>query len=63
MATVGKPTGKRETISPDGSGRYVRRDATGKFTDDQVKSGRSVARDKRADASHSAPKGMKDRGD
>lgn len=63
MAAAGKPTGKRETISPDGSDRYVRRDATGKFTGDQVKSGRSVARDKRTDASHSAPKGMKDRGD
>ena len=63
MATAGRPTGKRETISPTGSSRYVRRDPAGKFTGDQVKSGRSVARDKRTDATHSAPKGMKDRGD
>ncbi len=27
------------------------------------KTGRSVARDRRTDAKHSAPKGMKDRGD
>ena len=63
MATKGSPTGKRETIAPDGSRRYLRRDTNGRFTDDQVKSGRSVARDKRTDAKHSAPKGMKDRGD
>lgn len=62
-AKRGRPTGKRETISPNGSRRYVRRDAQGRFTDDQVKTGRSVARDRRTDAAHSAPKGMKDRGD
>lgn len=42
---------------------YIRRDAQGQFTADQVKTGRSVARDRRVDAKHSAPKGMKDRGD
>lgn len=63
MATSGSPTGKRETIAPNGSRRYVRRDANGRFSEDQVKTGRSVARDKRTDARHSAPKGMKDRGD
>jgi hypothetical protein len=63
MATKGSPTGKRETIAPDDSRRYMRRDTNGRFTDDQVKSGRSVARDKRTDAKHSGPKGMKDRGD
>ena len=42
---------------------YIRRDARGHFTGDQVKTGRSVARDRRVDAKHSAPKGMKDRGD
>ncbi|HKY52499.1 MAG TPA: hypothetical protein VJP45_14685 [Candidatus Limnocylindria bacterium] len=41
----------------------MRRSATGKFTEDQVKAGRSVARDKKTKAKHSAPKGMKDRGD
>ena len=63
MAPAGRPTGKRETITPNGASRYVRRDARGEFTDDQVKSGRSVARDKKTNAKHSAPKGMKDRGD
>lgn len=63
MPTSGSPTGKRETIAPKSSSRYVRRDANGRFTDDQVRSGRSVARDKRTDAKHTAPKGMKDRGD
>jgi len=57
------PTGKREVISPGGSRRYVRRDATGRFTPDQVRSGRSVAQDRRVKAKHAAPKGMKDRGD
>ena len=59
----GSPTGKRKRISPPGGSRYIRRDAQGQFTADQVKTGRSVARDRRVDAKHSAPKGMKDRGD
>lgn len=64
MATAGRATGKRETITPkNGASRYVRRDSRGQFSDDQVKSGRSVARDKKTNAKHSAPKGMKDRGD
>lgn len=63
MARKGAPTGKRETISPNGPSRYVRRDASGSFTADQVKTGRSVARDRKTDAKHTAPKGMKDRGD
>ncbi|HEU5287674.1 MAG TPA: hypothetical protein VFV20_04670 [Candidatus Limnocylindria bacterium] len=41
----------------------MRRDASGSFTADQVKTGRSVARDRKTDAKHTAPKGMKDRGD
>ena len=57
------PTGKRTVTKPRGKSRYVRRSATGKFTEDQVKAGRSVARDKKTKAKHSAPKGMKDRGD
>lgn len=63
MPRSGSPTGKREVISPNGSQRYVRRDASGKFTDDQVKTGRSVARDRKTKAKTTAPKGMKDRGD
>jgi hypothetical protein len=57
------PVGKRTTLKTNGSSRYVRRSSTGKFTEDQVKAGRSVARDKMTAAKHTAPKGMKDRGD
>src|SRR5436305_12785310 len=57
------PTGKREVIAPNGSQRYVRRDASGQFTTDQVQTGRSIARDRQRKAKHTAPKGMKDRGD
>jgi hypothetical protein len=57
------PAGKRTTMKTGGSSSYVRRTKSGEFTEDQVKAGRSVARDKKTDAKHSAPKGMKDRGD
>jgi hypothetical protein len=63
MAKVGSPRGKREVIAPQGASRYVRRDSQGQMTGDQVKTGRSVARDRKVDAKHTAPKGMKDRGD
>lgn len=63
MAKAGGPTGKRQVIAPNGARRYVRRDAKGEFTTDQVKSGRSVARDRQTQAKNTAPKGMKDRGD
>jgi hypothetical protein len=60
-------TGKRERIdtTPDtpGGSRFIRRDAQGRFTSDQVDVGRSLAADRRQPAKHSAPKGMKDRGD
>jgi hypothetical protein len=64
---TGKPQGKRERIDttpgkPGGS-RYIRRDSEGQFTEDQVDVGRSLAADRRQKAKHSAPKGMKDRGD
>jgi len=67
MATRGQPTGKRERIDttpgvPGGS-RYIRRDASGRFTTDQVDAGRSVAADRRQQAKHTAPKGQKERGD
>ena len=63
----GRPTGKRERIDttpgkPGGS-RYIRRDARGRFTSDQVDVGRSLAADRRRHAKRSAPKGQKDRGD
>jgi len=57
------PVGKRTTVKPSGTARYVRRNRSGEFTEDQVKAGRSVARDKKTAAKHTAPKGMKDRGD
>jgi hypothetical protein len=66
-ATAGKPVGKRERIDttpgkPGGS-RYVRRDAEGHFTKDQVDVGRSLAADRRSKAKTKATRGMKDRGD
>ena len=58
---------KRERIdtTPDapGGSRFIRRDANGRFTSDQVDVGRSLAADRRQKAKHSAPKGQKDRGD
>ena len=61
------PRGKRERIDttpgqPGGS-RYIRRDAHGRFTSDQVDVGRSLAADRRRKAKTKARKGMKDRGD
>lgn len=58
-----RPVGKRTTVKSSGTSSYVRRTTSGRFTKDQVKAGRSVARDKRTAAKRSAPKGMKDRGD
>jgi hypothetical protein len=55
--------GKRTTMKAKGSARYVRRNTAGQFTEDQVKAGLSVARDKLTEAKHTARKGMKDRGD
>jgi hypothetical protein len=46
-----------------GGATYVRRDAEGKFTDDQSEIGKSVSTDRRIDTEHEAPKGQKDRGD
>jgi hypothetical protein len=67
MASDHQPTGKRERIGttpgePGGS-RYIRRDAQGRFTANQVDVGRSLTADRRQKAKHRAPKGMKDRGD
>ena len=57
------PVGKRTSMKTGSTSSYVRRTKAGEFTRDQVKAGRSVARDKKTDAKHSARKGMKDRGD
>jgi hypothetical protein len=58
-----KPTGKREKVGSGDAARYVRRDAKGHFTSDQVDVGKSLAADRRVKAKNSAPKGMKDKGD
>jgi hypothetical protein len=55
---------KREMIEPnEGDKRYVRRDEEGRFTEDQVDVGRSLAADQRSKSKTVAPKGMGDRGD
>ena len=62
-----RPTGKRERIDTTpgqaGGSRFIRRDASGRFTSDQVDAGRSIAADQRRQAKNSAPRGQKDRGD
>lgn len=67
MATRGSTSGKRQRIDTtpgvSGGSRFIRRDSRGRFTSDQVDAGRAVAADRRRKAEHTAPKGMKDRGD
>jgi hypothetical protein len=46
-----------------GDKRYVRRDASGHFTDKQVDVGRSLAADRRSKSKTVAKKGDGDRGD
>ena len=64
---AGRPVGKRQRIdttpSKAGGSRYVRRDAAGQFTEDQVSVGKSLAADRRTNAKTKATKGNKDRGD
>jgi hypothetical protein len=55
---------KRELIEPNQADkRYVRRDAAGRFTDDQSNVGRSLSADRRSRSKTVAPKGMGDKGD
>ena len=55
---------KRELIEPnEGDKRYVRRDEEGKFTEDQVDVGRSLAQDQKQHAKTEAKPGHGDRGD
>ena len=55
---------KREMIEPNqGDKRYVRRDASGRFTDDQTNVGRSLSADRRSKSKTVVPKGMGDKGD
>jgi hypothetical protein len=55
---------KREMIEPiQGDKRFARRDAEGKFTEDQSDVGRSLSADRRSKSKTVVPKGMGDRGD
>jgi hypothetical protein len=57
------PAKKRETIDKGSAKRYVRRDARGRFTTDQVDAGRSSAADQRQHSSTPSKRGQGDRGD
>ncbi|MDB5078477.1 MAG: hypothetical protein JWP00_401 [Chloroflexi bacterium] len=55
---------KREEIEPhDGDKRYVRRDAQGRFTRDQVDEGRSLSQDRKQHAKNTTKSGHGDKGD
>jgi hypothetical protein len=54
---------KREEIQLPSGSRYIRRDARGRFTSDQVVVGRSLATDRRRPAKTVVPKGQGNRGD
>lgn len=55
---------KRELIEPhEGDKRYVRRDAEGQFTEDQVDVGKSLSADNNQHSKKEVPKGQGDKGD
>jgi hypothetical protein len=55
---------RRKLIEPNsGDKRYVRRDANGRFTSDQVDVGRSLSQDRQRKAKNVAEKGQGDKGD
>ena len=55
---------KREAIELNqGDKRFARRDAEGRFTEDQSDVGRSLSSDRRSKSKTVVPKGMGDRGD
>ena len=55
---------KREMIEPnEGDKRFARRDAEGRFTEDQTNVGRSLSADRRTKSKTTVPKGMGDRGE
>jgi len=55
---------KRELIEPnEGDKRFIRRDESGQFTEDQVDVGRSLSTDARTDAKTTVDKGQGDKGD
>ena len=54
----------REEIQPnEGDKRYIRRDESGQFTEDQVDVGRSLAADRQSKSDTVVPKGQGDKGD
>ena len=57
------PAKKRELVNTGTDKRYVRRDAKGRFTSDQVDLGRSEAADRRQHSTTPAKHGQGDRGD
>ena len=55
---------KREMIEPNqGDKRYVRRDAAGRFTEEQSSVGRALSADRRSKSKTVVSKGMGDKGD
>ena len=57
-------TRKREMIEPnEGDKRFARRDAAGRFSEDQSNVGRSLSADRRSKSKTVILKGMGDRGD
>jgi len=57
------PAQKRELVDTGSDKRYIRRDARGRFTSDQVDTGRSAAADRRQHSETPARRGQGDRGD
>ena len=54
----------REQVEPNkGDKRYARRDASGRFTEDQESVGRSLSQDRKREAKTKSKKGQGDRGD
>ena len=57
------PAKKRELLDTGTDKRYIRRDSKGRFTNDQVDVGRSLAADQRQHSKTAAKPGQGDRGD
>jgi hypothetical protein len=57
------PDSKRELLDTGTDKRYIRRDAQGRFTKDQVDVGRSLADDRRQTATNVSTSGQGNRGD
>jgi hypothetical protein len=57
------PARKRELLDTGADKRYIRRDDQGRFTDDRVDVGKSLAADRRQHSKTPAKSGQGDRGD